>query len=215
MTHVGYGLVNRPEGKMSSRAGNVILYEDLRDEIFALLKKETQNRHSDWSKKKIEQNAFTLTLAVLKFTMQKHEAAKVITFDLKEAVSFEGFSAPYVLYVVARINSLLRKAKFKVQSSKFKVDAKLIVEPEEKRLLLLMGGYSEMLEKARESYNPSVVTRYCFDLAQAFNDYYNKHKILTAENKALVVARLVLCADVKKVLEKALGLLTIETVKEM
>ena len=214
MSHIGYGLVNLPSGKMSSRAGNVILYDDLRDEVFARMLAEAQTRHTDWSKKKMEKTALVLTMAILKFTMQKHEANKVITFDLKEAVSFEGFSAPYLLYVVARINSLLRKSKVHKVCKVHKVLAKLATS-EEKKLLMLIGEYGEVVKKAMENKNPSVIAKYCFDLAQAFNDFYNKHSVLSAENKELTLARLALCGAVKKVLVDALGLLTIDVVEEM
>ncbi len=214
MSHIGYGLVNLPSGKMSSRAGNVILYDDLRDEIFTHMLAETGKRHTDWSKKKMEKTAWVLTMAILKFTMQKHEANKVITFDLKEAVSFEGFSAPYLLYVVARINSLLKKSKVSKVLKVHKVLDELVAS-EEKSLLLMMGDYGEVIKKALENKNPSVIAKYCFDLAQTFNDFYNKHSVLNAENKELASARLALCSAVRKVLVDALGLLTIETVEEM
>ncbi|OGH73725.1 MAG: arginine--tRNA ligase [Candidatus Magasanikbacteria bacterium RIFCSPHIGHO2_02_FULL_51_14] len=227
MTHIGYGLVNLPEGKMSSRAGNVILYEDIRDQVFSRLLRETEARHSDWTEAKREDVAQTLTQGVLKFTMQKHEASKNITFDIKEATSIEGYSAPYVLYVVARINSLLRKSQaISHESHTTKklspityhlspINYDVIVEPEEKRLLLLIARYPEVVIDALQTYNPSAITRYSFDLAQAFNDFYNKHSVLEAGSDDLVRARLALSGSVKHVLEDALGLLTIETVDIM
>lgn len=211
MTHVGYGLVNLPEGKMSSRAGNVILYEDLRDEIFASLMKEMKERRTNWPEKKQIKTANVLTQAVLKFTMQQHEAAKVITFDIKQAISFDGFSAPYILYVVARINSLFKKAKIKLNKN---INYELLNTGAEKRVLFLLASYSDIVEKALKNYNPSVITKYCFDLAQAFNDFYNNCPVLS-EEKGLARARLALCAAVKKVLSDGLGVLTIGTVEEM
>jgi arginyl-tRNA synthetase len=212
MTHIGYGLVNLPEGKMSSRSGNVILYEDLRDQIYAHLLKETQQRHPEWSDKQVRETVFKLTMAVLKFTMQKHEAQKNIVFDIKEAVSFEGFSAPYILYVVARITSLIKKSE--VKKIKGKIDYSLFSEPEEKKLVLLLAEYPEIIRKALLNYNPSVITKYCFDVAQTFNEFYNKHQVLTVEEQ-LKNARLRLCDTTKGVLSQALQLLTIETVEEM
>lgn len=212
MTHIGYGLVNLPEGKMSSRSGNVILYEDLRDQIYGQLLVETQQRHPEWSEEQVRGTVFKLTMAVLKFTMQKHEAQKNIVFDIKEAVSFEGFSAPYILYVVARINSLIKKS----ESQKIKgiIDYAVLQEPEEKKLLLLLAEYPEVIKKALLNYNPSVITKYCFDVAQTFNEFYNKHQILNVAD-SLVYSRLSLCRAVKQVLVQALNILTIETVEEM
>lgn len=217
LTHISYGLVTLPEGKMSSRTGKVILYEDLRDLAYQHLLQATTERHTkqeneelNWPVNKIEQTAKVLTQAALKFDMQKHESVKNIVFDLKEAISVEGFSGPYVLYSIARINSLLRKAKHLP-----KVSFDNVVAPEEKRLALLMGEYGAMLEKALEQYNPSVVARYSFDLAQAFNDFYAKCPILNAEDPIVGAARVALSKAVKQVLENSLALLTISTVEEM
>jgi len=215
MTHIGYGLINTSNGgKMSSRAGNVILYEDLRDKIFEHLEKETRSRHEDWSEEKVRETSYILTMAVLKFTMQKHEANKVVTFDFEEAVSFDGFSAPYILYTVARINSLKRKF---VQENFALVekDFALFTEDEVKNLVLKISDFPEVVIKSLENYNSSIIAKYCFDLAKIYNDFYNKHSVLNAENEELVKVRLYLSIKVFEVLTKALGLLTIDVVSEM
>ncbi len=213
MTHIGYGLVTLPSGKMSSRAGNVILYEDLRDQMYERLYQETASRHTDWSEEKKIDTAKTLTMAALKFTMQQHEANKNIVFDFEQAVSFEGFSAPYILYVVARIHSLMKKSERGSEDQKINFEE--LKEEEEKKVLLLLAQYGDVVEKALAQYNPSTMTRYCFDLAQAFNDFYNKHAILSEENPERTTARLMLCNAVKNVLADSLHVLTIDTVEEM
>lgn len=210
MTHIGYGLVNTPEGKMSSRAGNVILYEDLRDAVRKEVERETRARHPDWPVEKTEEIIRTLTFGVLKFTMQKHEAGKQMVFDIKEAVSFDGYTAPYVLYAVARINSILRKA----DSPKQTVECAGLAAAEEKKLLLLLAAYPDALQKALVNYNPSVIAKYCFDLAQSFNEFYHAHRVLEAEAPAKE-ARLALCHAARMVLINALHVLTIDTVEEM
>lgn len=218
MTHIGYGLVALPEGKMSSRTGNVILYEDLRDEVYKKMSAETKNRHADWPERKLRDTAFKLSLAALKFDMQKHEAAKNIVFNEDEATAVEGFSGPYVLYVIARINSLAKKAGQIKKTGPIRRTAIRFQgadSPEEKKLALLIGGYEDIIGKALAGYNPSAVARYCFDLAQAFNDFYNHHSVLDAGDPELVGARLAVARATRQVLTDALGLLTIEPVEEM
>jgi arginyl-tRNA synthetase len=210
-THIGYGLVTKPEGKMSSRLGNVVLYEDLRDEIADKMYRESQERHPDWNQDVLIDTVKKLSQASLKFTLQKHEASKNIVFDLKDATSFEGYTGPYILYVLARINSLLRKAGERNETTNFA----LLKETEEKNILLLLAEYEGIIQKALENYNPSVIAKYSFDVAQAFNEFYNKHEILKAENKELVDLRLFLCEAVKIVVTNSLSLLTIQTVDEM
>ena len=198
---------------MSSRTGNVILYEDLRDQVYEKMFEETKDRHADWDEKKICDTARKLSMAALKFDMQKHEAGKNIVFDIREATSIEGFSGPYILYVVARINSLVAKAKKeKINIGK---DFSGLVSEEEKKLALMMGESEAIISKALVQYNPSVITRYCFEMAQAFNDFYNKHSVLSAETPALAGARLALSLTVRQVLENMLSILTIDTVVEM
>lgn len=210
MTHIGYGLVMLPEGKMSSRLGTVILYEGLRDQIYEHMEQEVAARHEDWAPEKVATTTHTLTQAILKFTMQKHEAGKNITFNFAEAVSFEGFSAPYLLYTIARINSVLRKP-----APEAAVDLSLVVEPTEKQLLLRLAEYPEVIIKAQTSYNPSTITNYSFELAQAFSAFYHEHVILDPANPALSAARRALADATRQVLIQALGLLTIATVDEM
>lgn len=209
MTHIGYGLVTLPEGKMSSRKGNVILYEGLRDQVMAYMQEEVGKRHTDWMEEKIDEVARVLTQAVLKFTMQKHEATKTIAFNFDEAVSFEGFSAPYLLYMVARINSILRKQKPTAGP------AQGLTQPAEKQLVLQLARYPEVVQKALSEYNPSTLTNYAFELAQSFGSFYHQHSILEAENPAIVNARLQLVTATRQVLVQTLDLLTIRTVEEM
>lgn len=209
MTHIGYGLVTLPEGKMSSRKGNVILYEGLRDDIFAYMQEEVVKRHTDWEEGQIAHTATVLTQAVLKFTMQKHEAGKMIAFNFAEAVSFEGFSAPYLLYTVARINSIIRK-----QPNSSDATA-VLIEPAEKQLALQLARLPEVIIKAQADYNPSALTNYAFEVAQSFSNFYHNCSILDASTPQLINARLQLAIATRQVLMQTLGLLTIDTVEEM
>ncbi len=88
-------------------------------------------------------------------------------------------------------------------------------KPEEKQLALFLARYEEVVSEALRDYNPSTITRYCFDLAQQFNNFYNKHSVLNAESKDLILARLQSSMPAKNVLEFVLNLLTIDTVEEM
>lgn len=210
MTHIGYGLVNLPSGKMSSRKGNVVLYKHVYDQVFEYLYNETKQRHPDWSEEKINENTKKLTLAGIKFGMQKHEASKNIIFDVEESSAISGYTGLYVLYTVARINSILKKVE-----NIEKQNGGELKEDEEKALLLEISKYEDVCKKALENYNPSVITRYCFELASAFNDFYTKHRIVEAETASLKVGRALLSSATKNVLKNALEILSIETVEEM
>jgi arginyl-tRNA synthetase len=212
MKHIGYGLVSRPEGKMSSRSGNVLLYEDLRDQVIEKVMEETRSRHPDWEEKKMTDIVRAIAMSAIKFEFLKHEANKNLVFDINQAVSFDGFTGPYVLYTVARINSLLKKGKIFVGK---KIDYALFAEAEAKKIFLMIGELDGVIKKAMENYNPSVIVKYSFDLSRAFNDFYNKYAIVDKQEKYLSASRLTLAITVKTVLEKALKIIKISSVEEM
>jgi arginyl-tRNA synthetase len=214
MVFLGYDFVTLPDGAMSSRKGNVVLFSDLFEDIKQSLDQETRPRHPDWTGERVDNTVEKLALAAIKFGILKHPSDKVIVFNKAEAISFEGFSGPYVLYAVARINSIVRKALGKGFSPSIETVSTL-THTTEKKLLLLMAGYSDMLQKTLAQHNPSVVAKYCFDLAQAFNDWYAQCEVVTESNANRTQARLMLAATVKMVLSKALACMGIETVEEM
>jgi arginyl-tRNA synthetase len=211
MTHIGYGLVSLTEGKMSSRSGRVVLYEDVWQMVYDKALLETADRHTDWSRKKLEKTAQLIAMSAIKFDFLKHESSKAMVFDPVTAVSFDGFTGPYILYTIARINSIIRKKKICARG----IDFGLLVEPEEKRLTIKMAELKDVAVKAMANYNPSIIAKYAFDTAKLYNDFYSKHSVLKANNQELVNARVFLSSTVKDILTKALELLSIETIKEM
>lgn len=122
MKHLKYDFVKLPEGMMSSRSGNTVTYENLKDELKNVLKKETKERHPDWSEDQVEENITTLATATIKYELLKVGAEQVITFDIKEALSFSGNTAAYILYTYARMQSIMRKAEIKI-AKKVEVDS--------------------------------------------------------------------------------------------
>ncbi len=213
MTHIGCAIVSLKGVKMSSRQGNIILYTDLRDKLKKYFAVETKKRHSDWSTEKIAEVSFKLALAVLKFTLLKTETNKEIKFDFSEAVSFEGYSAPYILYTIARINSLFNKAGGLLVDNEF--DFSLLNLDLEKKILLSISQFKDVLDKAYVNYNPAVLTRYCFDLAKMYNEYYNKITIINDQEVDLTKIRLIFSGQVKKVLTKILEILSIDIIEQM
>jgi len=210
MTHVSFGLVSLAEGKMSSRSGRVALYEDIWQSVYSKAISETASRHANWTQKKIKKIAHLIAMAAIKFDFLKHESAKAMVFDSATALSFDGFTGPYILYAIARINSL-----FKNKIPKTKVDYSLLTADEEKKLILALAVYSETTKKAYQKLNPSLIAKYAFDIAKLYSDFYNKHSVLKAETKELVNARLSLSLAAKNILVNALGLLSIEATDEM
>jgi arginyl-tRNA synthetase len=212
MIHLGYDVVKLPTGMMSSRLGNVITYEDLKTKLITKAKKETSDRHPEWSQEKIDFTSSRIAFGAIKFEMLKISQEQPITFDIEKALSFSGFTAAYLQYAYARIQSIVRKSK--VESSMSKVNFRMLSEEKEHRLILKLAKYPSAVRQAGKDFNPSEIARYLFELAQEFNDYYHEVTILKADDDVRD-ARLMLISSVAQVLVNGLGLLGIEVIEEM
>jgi arginyl-tRNA synthetase len=218
--HLSYDFVSLKDGAMASRKGNVIRYEEFRDALFAQAKQATQERHQDWSEKEIEKASRAVAFAAMRFGMLKQDPEKKIIFDFDEALAFEGFSGPYLLYTNARIQSLLKKAK----RTKSLTTTNRLTLPQEYRLIMLLSAYPEMLFDMASSHHLSRLAQYLFELAKAFSSYYNDVPILqsssesgrpTAAEKETKAQRLGLLKAVQQVLQNGLALMGIDVVDEM
>ena len=212
MIHLGYDVVKLPTGMMSSRLGNTITYEDLKEQLFARAKEETSKRHPDWSKKKINSTVDALVLGVIKFEMLKVNQEQPITFDIDKALSFNGFTSAYLQYTYARIQSIIKKSG--VKSTDLKVDYSLLAEEKEHNLILRLAKYPSAVKQAGKDFNPSEIARYLFELAQSLNDYYHEVPILKSDKKTKD-ARLALILSTSQVIKNGLDLLGIGVVEEM
>ena len=211
--HVSHDFVTLPEGAMASRKGNVVPFDLLFNAVLEKAKVETKTRHADWLQKLVEQTATTIALAAIKFWILKYENKSVIVFDIEKATAFDGDTGPYVLYTIARINSLFEKsAKTKLKPKSCKLD--LLTENIERELALKIGMFNDAIKKAETELDPSGLCKYLLELAQLFNNFYQKCRVV-GEKPELAGARLFLAQKVQSTLTQGLGLLNIEKVEKM
>lgn len=212
LVHLTYDFVTLPDGMMSSRTGNVITYQELRDRILTKLTDETAKRHNDWAKPRVVRVATDLMISTIKFEMLKVSADKVITFNLEESLRFDGYTACYLQYGYARLKSIIRKSGFNLFFGQ--PDLKELKEKKEKELLFKISKYPEVIASAGRKYNPSELTKYLFELVQLFNDYYHEINILKAAPR-LKKARLALIKAVAQVLGNGFRILGLKILEEM
>ncbi len=210
LVHLGYEMVTLPEGAMSSRKGNVVTYEDLRDAMVEKIVAETATRHSDWKPKKVRQIAVAVAMAGMKFMVLRQDPGKQIVFDMDEAMSVDGFTGPYILYTIARINSIEAKADVSALPL-----AEHLTQPLEQRLLRHVAAYPSVVAKAAATFNVSLIAHEAFGLAKLFAEYYQEVRILDDVNHERKAARLALLYAVRQTLTNACGLLGMAVVKEM
>lgn len=210
--HMSFGLVTLASGAMSSRKGNVLKYEEVRDELLKVAVAGTAERHPDWTDKRVNTVAHGLAFAALKFTVLKFDLEKMVTFNVVEALSFDGYTGPYCLYTLARIESIFKKAK-KIRTGV--VTAPRLEHPAEAVLIRKIMQFPDVVHGAGQTYQLSAVAEYAFHLSKAFASFYHDVPVLQAVTPELVGARLALCRSTLQTLKNALGLLGIEPIKEM
>lgn len=205
LKHVSYWLVDLKDGKMSSRAGNVILYTELRDQLLFEAQKILKTRDFDQEKK--DKIARQVAFSAMKFDMLLPDASKKILFDPSQALSFEWETGPYLQYTHARASSLLKK--WNLDLSQF--DWSDLNEENEKNILIHLAQLSDYIFKSAEEYKPNYVARYLLDLSKLFNSYYNNtSKKITDSDSALA-----LVFAVRQVLKNWLSILGIDASEEM
>jgi arginyl-tRNA synthetase len=208
--HVPFDIVTLREGVMSSRKGNIITYEDLRDEMIAKATEETAQRHAGWSKKKITETARGIAFGAMTISMLKQDNDRQIVFDMDEALSFEGFTGPYLQYTLARVQGIARKGG---RGKKVSREA-TFATPEERQLVLDLARYPEVVSEAAENYRPAKLVASLFELAKHFAEFYERVPVLKAPPVERA-ARLALVAAVGTVLESGFRLLGVPVLKEM
>lgn len=214
LTHMAYGMVNLPSGKMKSREGTVVDADDLMDEMADLARQATLERAGDAVPENIDERAHVISLAALKFMLLKVNPKTTIKFDPQASITFEGDTGPYVLYAYARISSMLRKAAT-AGIDATKVDWSLLNDPNEHKLALRCALYEESLHKAARDLDSSALANYLLDLAKDFSTFYRNCPVLNADDDALKATRLELSSRVRTLLATGLNALTIQTLESM
>lgn len=206
--HLGYDEVRFPEGKMSSRSGNNVLYSDLKKQVVDYAKEQISSRRDDWDQNKIEEVAKQVAICAMKFEMIARDNNKNIIFELEKVCNFEGDTGPYVQYTHARCNSILRKANYKEQDTNYD----LLTEPIEIELVKKLGDFPSIIESINKSKIPGELARYALELCKIFNRFYHECKVIGTKEESL---RLKIVDATRNVLEKSLNLLGIDAPKEM
>ncbi|MER3469267.1 MAG: arginine--tRNA ligase, partial [Thermoflexus sp.] len=204
--HLAYEMVTLPGGKMSSRAGNVVLYEDFAAEARERARRIVEEKNPDLPPEQKERIAEAVAKGVMKYSMLSVDNNKVIVFDWDAALNLEGQTGPYLQYAHARACRILEKAEAAVPldgAARFEA-----LEPQEVALLEAIATFPDLVQAAAERYKPLLIANYAFELARAFNEFYRDCPVLTAPSP-IREGRLALVAAARQTLANALYLLGI------
>ncbi len=212
--HLSYGMVNLPDGKMKSREGTVVDADDLLEELTMLAKAEIESKNREDAVDDVNETSRKIALGALNYYLLQVSPTKDMVFNPKESISFNGNTGPYLQYTGARISSILRKYE---ESGEKDVPfmGELLTNDDEKELLKLVDTFPEIVEKAAMNYDPSIIAGFLYDLTKTFSHYYHDNRILNAETKELVKARVMLCYMISVVMKNGFALIGVPFLEAM
>ncbi|MFM6959469.1 MAG: arginine--tRNA ligase [Schleiferiaceae bacterium] len=212
--HLSYGMVDLPSGKMKSREGTVVDADDLLDEMESTARTLSEELGKTEGLREDEKAQLYRVLGhgALKYFILKVDPRKRMVFNPEESIDFNGHTGPFIQYSHARIRSILRKAEGRSSSWSW---AEVAVDERSKELIQVLDRFPEAVQQAARTYSPAVVAQFAYDLAKAFNGFYQANPILNADSEALVAFRVELCRTTAAALRRALEMLGIEAPERM
>lgn len=216
--HIAFGYMSiKGQGKMSSRAGNVVYIDDLIDQAKAevLSHMEPANFASEQERQEIAEK---VAVGAVKYSILHVGRLTNTAFDFETSLSLDGDSGPYLMYTYARCRSVERKvADVRIQGQPLSAAQGLAlpVQPAEMALSRWLYRFPEVVEQASQQMAPNLIAGYLLELSQRFNSFYGSCSILGADTVAQGWTRLQLTRATAQILQNGLKLLGIETVEKM
>ncbi|MBQ9146298.1 MAG: arginine--tRNA ligase [Rikenellaceae bacterium] len=216
ITHLSYGMVELPEGKMKSREGTVVDADDLIADMVSTAREMSQElgKLDGCTDEEAEAISKMVGLGALKYFILKVDPKKTMLFDPRESIDFNGNTGPFIQYTHARICSVLRKAA----ESDIDYAGRVVgidYLKEEIELIKTLSDYPSVVASAGENFAPSIIGAYIYDLAKSFNSYYHDHSIMREENVKVRQMRLQLASEVARVIRTGMALLGIDVPERM
>ena len=217
LVHFSYGMVELPNGKMKSREGTVVDADDLMDKMVEDAKEIylQKNDQSSLSNNQCDEVARMVGLGALKYFILKVDPRKNMLFNPAESIDFNGNTGPFIQYTFARIQSVLRKAEADSVSRYPDIPVSRDLDPKELALIQRLCDYPSTVRAAGDEFSPAILCNYAYALACDFNSFYHDLSILNEPDAQKKALRLLLAANVAKVLKNAMGLLGIEMPERM
>ncbi len=211
--HLAYELVNLASGKkISSREGTAILYEDLKKKMIDKALEELLERDPELDPFMQKEIAKQISFGAMKFSMLNIGNNKTIFFDWDKALEFEGETGPYIQYAGVRAKRILEQVDDTPNLSKCKFKE---ICDEEHLLLKKIAKFPQILEDSAEHQRPYEIANYVYELAEKFNTFYNKCRVLDADEKGIGNMRIRIVSATFNTLKTCLYLLGIDVPERM
>ena len=207
--HVAFGMVSFQGGALSTRGGHVVYLDDLLHQAIDKARAIIEEKSPDLENK--DEVARQIGIGAVVFFDLYNNRIKDIDFTWERALNFEGETGPYVMYTHARCCSVLRKAEGLAGADP---DYSALADPFSQDVVRLLEQFPEIARNAVNRSEPSMVTRFSADLAQAFNKFYYENKVMV-DDPAVRAARLRLTDAVRNLLRLSLYLIGIDAPTRM
>jgi arginyl-tRNA synthetase len=219
----------KPYVEVSGRKGQGVKADDLLDRLEADARAEVDARHADLPEAERAAIGHAIAIGALRYFLLRFTRNTLIAFDFKDALSFEGETGPYCQYAIVRARSIWRKGAERepdweagsaelLEATRGDVSKRFLSSPEGNdlwELVLVAGSLSAQIETAISAQEPAFVAKHAFQLAQCFNNFYHKHRILSEADPQRKAFLLLLTWLVETQLVAALKLLGIEAPAKM
>jgi arginyl-tRNA synthetase len=213
LEHMGFGTMNGADGRpFKTRDGGTVKLIELLDEAeqraYALVKA----KNPELPEAELRQIARAVGIGAVKYAdLSKHRTSDY-SFNFELMLSFEGNTAPYLLYAYTRVASVFRKLGKGIDEIGGRID---LQAEQEQALAAKLGQFGEMLGNVAAKGVPHLLCSYLYELAGLFSSFYENCPILTAEDPAVQQSRLRLAALTGRTLKQGLELLGLETLERM
>lgn len=212
LEHLGFGTMNGEDGRpFKTRTGGVVKLVDLLDEANSRALELVRSKNPDMDEATLAEIARVVGISAVKYADLSKNRTSDYIFSFEQMLSFEGNTAPYLLYAYTRVAGIFKRAT-DVDLSQ----AKIVLDHEkEKDLGNKLAQFGEILSRVIDKGQPHVLCGYLYELAGAFSSFYEACPVLAADNDEQKHSRLLLSQLTANTLQKGLNLLGIETLERM
>jgi arginyl-tRNA synthetase len=178
---VFYSFIKLPEGKMSTRKGNVVFMDDLLEEAHGHAAQVVQELRPEYSSKEISTIAEAVGTSAVRFNIIKVSPEKGFTFKWEDALAFEAGSAPFVMYAHTRACSIKEKVESSKNSSTFEIDDFINLPDGCEQLLRALMVFSDQLDTSVSENRPHIFANYLLQLATSYHAFYRDCHVLDGD----------------------------------
>ena len=212
LSHLSYGMVDLPSGKMKSREGTVVDADDLIFELIQNVKETTENLDKFKSNKDAldYEDYKSIALGALKYYILKVDPKKNILFNPNESIDLNGNTGPFIQYAYVRIQSIIKK-----YNNQILINNSYSLNEKEKEVIKIIYDLPVVVKNSSNELSPALIANYLYDLVKSYNSLYQNFNILNSESKESTSVRLLISIKTRDVIILCSELLGIDLPNKM